>query len=216
LPLQLSSGFFIFTELYSMKLLISVLAIMITIVSCNHHPAQNVITEAGQKDTIAAQKFFPIADFIGGQIKMIDSLQLPLSKSVTSGKNTKPASISDREFKSLAVNFLHPDINDTAIKKFYTETSVADQSIPSVTLMYATTNTALLVQKINVFIKPDPVKNDKVSAIYIEKIFTNADTSISQKLYWKTGKNFQIITEKRIGNISLPVEQVKVIWDPVE
>jgi hypothetical protein len=199
-----------------MKQYMSVLAIMSIVVSCKNHSSPNVITAAVQKDSIQEQSFFPVADFIGGQIKMIDSLQLPLSKSVTTGRKTQLASISDKEFKSLATNFLKPDINDSVIKKYYTETSVADQSIPSVTLTYSTNNNGLLIQKINVFIKPDLVKNDKVSAIYIEKIFSNADTSISQKLYWKTDKNFQIITEKKLRHITFPTEQIKVIWDPVE
>jgi hypothetical protein len=199
-----------------MKQIMSVLALINIFVSCNHHSAQNEIKASDQKDTLQVQTFFPIADFIGGQIKMIDSLQLPLSKSLTAGSKTTLESISDKEFRLLANNFLQPDINDTAIRKFYTETSMADQSIPSVTLIYTTANTGLPIQKINVYIKPDPVKNDKVSSIYIEKVFSNADTVISQKLYWKSDKNFQINTEKRLGSITFPAEQVKVIWDPVE
>jgi hypothetical protein len=199
-----------------MKQLIFVFVVVIITVSCNNRPEEASIIVADQKDTALIQSFFPITDFIGGQIKMIDSLQLPLSKSVTTSKKIKEEPISDAEFRLLAESFLHPDINDATIRKFYTETNIADQSIPSVTLMYSTFDTTLPVQKINVFIRPDPVKNDKVSAIYIEKIFLRADTSVSQKLYWKTDKNFQIITEKRIGKILFPLEQVKVIWDPVE
>jgi hypothetical protein len=199
-----------------MKQFMSVLAIMSIVASCKNHSSPNAITAAVHKDSIQEQSFFPVTDFIGGQIKMIDSLQLPLSKSVTTGRKTQLESISDKEFKTLAINFLKPDINDSVIRKYYTETSVADQSIPSVTLTYSTNNTGLPIQKINVFIKPDPVKNDKVSAIYIEKIFSNADTSISQRLYWKTDKSFQIITEKKLGHTIFPAEQIKVIWDPVE
>jgi hypothetical protein len=193
------------------KLLLVIAVIML---ACNN---QKTSTTPIQSDTIMQQQtFFPILDFIGGQIKMIDSLQLPLTKSVTSNNKTKLEALSDTEFKLLARNFQQPDINDTAIRKFYKETSIADQSIPSVTLIYSTSDTMLPIQKASVFIKPDPFKNDKVSAIYIEKLFKQNDTLINQKLYWKTDKNFQVITEKKIGNRLLPVEQVKVIWDPFE
>lgn len=186
--------------------------------SCKNHGSTPEKTIPGPKtdSVITAQDFFPVADFIGGQIKMIDSLQLPLSKSVTINNKTKLEAVTDQEFKSLALNFSQPDINAPGLKIKYKETSIADQSIPSVTLTYSTADTSLQVQKISVFIKPDPVANDKVNAIYIEKLFTKGDTIFNQKLYWKTGKNFQITTEKKTGGKLLPVEQVKVIWDPVE
>ncbi len=185
-------------------------------VSCKNPSPEKAADEKILNDSLQAQNFFPITEFIGGQVKMIDSLKPPLSKSITRGKKTHMETISDNEFRTLILNFVKPDINDTTLKKFYTETNVADQSIPSVTLIYATTNPSLTIQKINVFIKPDPVKNDKVSAIYIEKVFTIGDTAINQKLYWKTDKNFQVITNKKLKNTVFPVEQVKVIWDPIE
>ncbi len=186
--------------------------------SCkNHGSSPEKIPNASAADSAtAAQDFFPVADFIGGQVKMIDSLQLPLSKTVTINNKTKLEAVTDQEFKSLALNFSHPDINEPGLKTKYKETSIADQSIPSVTLTYSTADTSLPVQKISVFIKPDPVNNDKVNAVYIEKLFTKGDTVFNQKLYWKTGKNFQITTEKKTGGKLLPVEQVKIIWDPEE
>jgi hypothetical protein len=168
-------------------------------------------------DSAADNKiFFPVADFIGGQIRQIDSLQLPLTESITRNNKTALGGITDQDFKTLAAGFQHPDINDPALKKYYRETSFADQSIPSVTFTYATDNPGLELQKIDVIVKPDPVQNDKVNTIYLEKFFMIKDTSVSQKLYWKAGKNFQIITEKKTGNTVLPVELVKVTWDPTE
>lgn len=194
------------------------LLLVVIFFSCkNQVPPEKATTSSAPADsTVPAPDFFPVADFIGGQVKMIDSMQLPLSKSVTIGTKTKLEAVTDQEFKSLALHFREPDINQPGLKMKYKETSIADQSIPSVTLTYSTTDTSLLVQKISVFIKPDPVNNDKVNAVYIEKMFAKGDTVFNQKLYWKTGKNFQITTEKKTGGKLLPVEQVKVIWDPVE
>ena len=120
---------------------------------------------------------------------------------------------SPEELRELAQSFRQPDINDPAVKKRYVQTNIADQSVPSVTLSFTTKDTALPIQKIEVYIKPDPVNSDKVTGIYMEKMFSRNDTSFNQKLYWKTGKNMQVNTEKQAKGKTLPVEQIKLIWD---
>ncbi len=166
------------------------------------------------KDTVVKeQSFFPVPDYIGGQLRIIDSLKLPLSKTVITGNKTQLSAATENELNELAQHFRQPDISDPAIKKYYTETSIADQSVPSITFVYTTTHTDLPVQKINLYVKPDPVENDKITGVYIEKVFSRNDTSFNQKLYWKTGKNMQVITEKQINGKALPVEQIKITWD---
>jgi len=182
--------------------------------SCNNHSPIPAKAKTEVKDSTGTpHDFFPVPDYIGGQLKIIDSLQLPISKTVIINNNSKLSVATDKELSELAQNFRQPDINAPDLKKFYTETSIADQSGPSVTLIFTTADTTLPIQKINVYIKPDPVENDKVTGIYMEKIFSRNDTSFSQKLYWKTGKNMQVITEKKVKGKSLPVEQVKITWD---
>ncbi len=164
-------------------------------------------------DSLAAQSFFPVPDYIGGQLKIIDSLKLPLTivRKKTNTKD-KTAKISMLDLRTLALNFQQPDISEPGLKKFYTKTNIADQSIPSVTLIYSTADTSLPVQKINVFIKPDPIVNDKVTGIYIEKLFSRNDTVYNQKLFWQTDKDMQIITEQRLKGHALGTQQVKVVF----
>lgn len=155
-----------------------------------------------------------MSDYIGGQLKMIDSLQLPLSMAVTVNNKTKYTIATDKELRQWASNFQQPDINDPVLRNQYKETNIADESGPSVSLIYTALNNVLPVQKINVFIKPDPVQNDKVTGIYIEKSFVVADTLFNQKLFWKAGKSLQVTTEKKANGIAFPPEQVKLTWDP--
>jgi len=204
---------FILLYFYAMKYTVFALITALFITACNSHLPKTITAKTEKTDSVAPQQdFFPVPDYIGGQLKIIDSLQLPISKSVTINNKTKLSAATDSELRELAQNFRQPDISDPSLKKFYTETSIADQSVPSVTFIYSTANSTLPVQKINVYVKPDPVENDKVTGIYIEKIFTRNDTSFNQKLYWKTGKNMQIITEKKVKESVLPVEQVKITW----
>ncbi len=217
-----------------MKNLLFALAITCAVFSCKNHPANNDNTAStGSHDTTAtspadnlssrpdtaaeAQAFFPVADYIGGQLRWIDSLQLPISKSVTvNGKIISREALSDAEFRRLADYFRQPDIANPAIKRYYKESSFADQSINSVTLTYATTNPDLEIRKVDVIIQPDPAKSNKVRTIYMEKSLRANDTIIRQKLYWKANHNFQVITEKQVGKTLLPAEQLKVVWDPTE
>jgi len=178
----------------------------------NPSPSNNAVKTAGTDSSAAPQDFFPVPDYIGGQVKIIDSLKLPISKTVTINNRPVLSAATDTELGELARQFREPDINDPALKKQYTQTSIADQSVPSITLIFSTVDTSLVIQKINVYIQPDPVKSDRVTGIYIEKHFNRNDTGYNQKLYWKTDKNMQIITEKKVKGNSLPMEQTKISW----
>ena len=213
-----------------MKNILFALAITCSLFSCKNKPANDAA--AGRTDTTtiipdslssrpdtsaAAQAFFPVPDYIGGQLRFVDSFQMPISKSVSiNGKIISQGVLPDAEFHLLAAYFRQPDISNPSIKKFYTESSFADQGIPSVTLSYTTTQPGLEIRKIDVIIEPDPVKSDKVKTIYMEKTLQANDTIIRQKLYWKANHNFQIITEKQVGKTLLPAERLKVVWDPSE
>lgn len=188
------------------------------IISSCHSPAKPAEdSKAPLADSSSNKYFFAVSDYIGGQVTLIiDSFKYPLTKTITVKGKSNLSSATDNELRALADQFRNPNINDSSIHKFYKETSIADQSNALVTFEYAATNASLPVQKIDVYIKPDPVAADKVTSVYIEKVFTKGDTTFSQKLYWKTAKNAQVITEKQVAGKSLPVEQVKIAWDPSE
>lgn len=179
-----------------------------------HQTPQSPAAATPAKDSVPAQDFFPVAEYIGGQLTLIlDTFKFPLTKTITVSGKSNLTGATDQELRQWADGFRKPDINDSSLRGFYKETSIADQSNGSVTLDYTTANISLPVQKVDVYIQADPVQNDKVTGIYIEKAFRLGDTSCSQKLYWKTGKNMQVFTEKKIKDKVLPLEQVKISWD---
>jgi PBP1b-binding outer membrane lipoprotein LpoB len=167
-------------------------------------------------DSSANKNFLPVVDMIAGELKMIDSLQLPITKTVIVGKQSQIFPLTPQELQQLANEFLQPDINNSRIKKFYKETSVADQSSGAINFMYTSTVDSLEIRRLDVTLKGDPVLNDKLNNVYIEKYSKSADTAVTKKLFWKAGKNFQIITEKRWGNQVSPRQTIKVVWDPTE
>lgn len=205
---------FILLYFYGMKYILFVFLAGWLLAACNNPSSETTTTAATppKDSTPPPQDFFPVPDYIGGQVKMIDSLKLPISKTVTISGKPVLSVATDAELRSFSQLFREPDISSPALKSKYTQTSIADQSVPSVTLIFSANDTAQVIQKINVYIQPDPVQNDKVTGVYMEKHFISNDTIVNQKLYWKTDKNMQVNTEKQVKGKTLPVEQVKITW----
>jgi len=174
-------------------------------ITCNDTLKQ--ATGKGEK-----HEFFPVRDFLEGQVYLMDSLKLPAYKYNTVDNISESVLLAPGEFKALAQEFMNPDINDPAIKGFYKETSFADQSIPNVTFTYSTQKRDLPLQRMDVIIRPDLVLNDQVQSIYLEKVSNNGDTVTVKKLYWKTGESFQIISRLQPGSQPATVSQLKVTW----
>ncbi|MEJ7768115.1 MAG: hypothetical protein WKF89_09905 [Chitinophagaceae bacterium] len=156
---------------------------------------------------------FPVTKFFAGQLYEIDSLNLRAVQYTTTETKTDTALLSKNEFTLLANEFMQPDISDSSLKNYYTETSFADQSIPSVTLTYATVKEELEIQRLDVVIQPDPDESDKVKSVYLEKITHREDTLIIKKLLWRTSRYFQITTSKQVGQKPATNSQLKVSWN---
>lgn len=177
-----------------------VLGILLFLSACNNKP---------EKESPA---YFPVISFLNDQVRYVDSLQLPVQKLTTVNNQTDTVLIDIAEFKRLANEFTTPDINDPALQKDYTENSFADQTINSVTLTYSAKKRELPLQRLDVIIHPDPVLDDRVQSIYMEKGEQVKDTTILKKLYWKANQNFQIITIRQSGLVAVS-SVIKVVWN---
>lgn len=186
--------------------------VIIIALACNNQVEQ----QEDKKKALQKAEIFPVKSFFAGQIHLVDSLQLPVFKYMVHDNKTDSVLISLNEFKILANEFMEPDINLPSLSRYYKETGFADQSIPSVTFNYSTKNKDLELQRMDIVINPNPVLNDKVKSIYIEKITNSKDASILKKLYWKANKHFQIITFTQSGNQQAAISRLKVVWDNFE
>jgi hypothetical protein len=184
------------------------MVILATCFSCNHRQQKKAPV-----DEVKSADFFPVGSFISGQVREVDSLGMPLIETITANHNTKTVVISAPEFRRLANEFIQSDISGAATKRFYKETSFADQSAPNVTLTYASTDKQLEVQRVDVIIRPDTLASDKVQNIYIEKVSSRKDTSIVKKLLWNSDRNFQIITTRQAADHPPVTTHLKVSWE---
>jgi hypothetical protein len=179
------------------------------IVGCTSSPTK---TGDNKQDTV----FFPVTGYIAGQLKLIDSLQLPLVRYATINGRTDTTALTMAECRQLANAFLETDIADPRWKDKYIENSFADQSIPSISFTYETRDKMLPVKRVDIVLKPDPVLADKVKTIYMEKLYQTGDTLVNEKLFWKADHYFQLITSKQLTDKAPILSQVKAVWDPTD
>ena len=176
--------------------------------ACNNQPKD----KTPEKDKPAAG-VFPVTDFIRGQIHMVDSFQSITFRYVIRQDKTDTSLISIPEFKKLAQTFLHPELSDSSLLHHYTEASFADQSGGTVVFNYTARNPELEVQRVDIVVDANPVLADKVRSVYEERRSARSDTFITEKLYWRTDKNFQIISSKQVKGQPELVTITKVVWD---
>ena len=169
-------------------------------------------------DTVQKKEkaYFPVLDYIQSEIRYVDSLPVGILKYTTRNGVTDSTYIKPEEFHQLAGEFLSPALAKQTFEKEYNETSFFDNTTQYSSFLYSTNNKELPVQRVDVVVKQEDVVYNKVKSIYMEKFYNNADSSATQKMYWKAGQNFQINTEIKTSNTETITRQIKVVWNPFE
>jgi len=94
--------------------------------------AENQLLDTAQ----VAPSFFPVSNFILGQLQEIKKAGLPLNKTVTREKNTESKTATIQELMdSLSVLVKHP-IDSAQLAHAFVERKFDDQSIGSITMSY--------------------------------------------------------------------------------
>jgi hypothetical protein len=170
-------------------------------------------TSQNNDSTQKAKAYFPVIDFIKSEIRFVDSLPVGIMKYTTENNITDSGYIELAEFHRLAQEFLHADLTREAFENNYSETSFFDNTTQYASFLYLSNKKNVKVNRVDVLARPEDVVYNKVNSIYMEKNIENRDSSTTQKLYWKAGKNFQINTEIRKPNQEAITRQVKVVWN---
>ena len=159
------------------------------------------------------KSYFPIAEYIKGEMKTIDSLPVGIMKKRISGNKTDSAFIERLEFKSLAALFTGADVSKETLETKYVEHSFVDQTTGYYTMTYEPKVSDASYDRIDVLVKPGATA-DNVKSIYLQKSSSHADTLINERLFWTANTSFRITREKIYKNQTPVVEQIVVIWDP--
>jgi len=130
---------------------------------------------------------------------------------VTRGKLTDSSLIRTDSFNILAREFLVEELDSSQFEKNYKEESFFDKTTNSLTFTYSTRQANLSLQRVDVLATPSTL-NDKVKSIYMERVVTRHDSLVVSKMYWLSGRSFQIISNLQMPGKAPSVQQLKVVW----
>ena len=189
------------------------LSIILACAACNNNESQTPVTPVTTDTTsVTTQNFFPIQDFLKSEIAAVNSASSGIKKYTSSGATKDSAYIQPEEFNKLAQEFLPSALNDSIFRKEFKETSFIDKATEGSTFYYSTTNPAIELKRADVVTQKTDTY-DKVKSIYLERRYNSGTAAITKKLYWKPGRNFQIITQTSKDSGDPETELIKVVWD---
>lgn len=177
--------------------------------SCKTTPKS--VDQASGKDSSLTQKFFPVTDYIKGEIYNIKKSGINPQKFTTINGKTDSVWVKIEELDSVVAGFLNPEIDSANLTVLFTEKSFLDQSLDAVTFTYDATGALPDTMKLkhwDVYVNP---KTNKVKRIYMVK---ELDKSKTLQLTWVNGqwcKTTTIVTDEK-GEMKVEKEE-KLTWD---
>lgn len=175
--------------------------------------AQSINQAQSIDSTEEAQFFFPVTEFLLGQLKEIDSLPVTPLKIIIANDKRDSIWLKRNDIRTFAKPFLSPLIDSNTMQDFFAEKSFLDQTINAVTLSYDPIQRLPDSIKLNhwdVYI--DPQKNT-VQRIYMVKEEIINETTITTQLTWKVNKWCSIRTIEQQPKMVPQVKEEIMKWD---
>jgi hypothetical protein len=193
-----------------------VLLAIIILASCKNQGSQppaattstGVDTAQHAPDTAS---FLPITSLLREDLLRVDSFGGGILKKTTVNGKKDSLFIKLPAFKQAANVFFMPELETSAFRQSFTETSLLDATTEMVQFMYAPKDPSNTLRNVVVYINP---VNSQVNRFYFEKEWAAGDTVVQQKLTWKARQYFYIITmrQPKQGTPTTSIE--KLIWAP--
>jgi hypothetical protein len=185
--------------------------------ACGNHkrPADLTRQDSPLQADSNKNAFFPVAEYLESEILYVDSVPLALRKYNIGNGRTDSALIQVPEFNKLALQFLPPDLHNGNFEKSFTESSFMDKTTQSVTFSYSTALNDLALRRVDVQTSVS-YGSQKVKSIYLETSRHSGDSLILQKMYWRAGRSFQVMTITSMKGKAPMEQQLKVVWGDEE
>ena len=157
--------------------------------------------------------FFPVTSFIRGQLITLDSMPVTPLQITMINKKTDSVWVPKEKLKPLLMPFLVPEITETNLVKYFTETRFNDQTLNAITFTYDPINTipdSIELRHWDVYIDPE---TGYVVKVYIVKKIKENGQNLTQQLTWQTSKMAKITTIlNRPGGDMQLVKEVMLLW----
>jgi hypothetical protein len=181
--------------------------------ACAHHPqppASPSTDTLSQSDT-AGQVFFPVAEVLESEIRQIDTTPVAIRKYITGNGHTDSSFIKPEEFHALAMQFVVPEFRNGQFRKDFTETSFIDNATQAATFTYSPTSKDLPLSRVDVIATPRGAGHE-VKSIYMERTRVSGDSSVLDKMFWRVGIQFQVVSLITVKGAAPIQRQLIVSW----
>jgi hypothetical protein len=195
-----------------MKILVPIFLLFILVSGCSSKKPAPVSNPSAEKsDSTEPQNFFPVTDYLLGQLKQLDSMPVTALKITIHNGKQDSIWMKREDIRKFAALFLSPKIDSLNIGSLFTEKSFLDQSINAYTFSYDPSRKlpdTLNVKHWDVYI--DATKNS-VSRIYIVKENNNNGVHQTIQLTWRVNQWCKIttITEREGKETDIKEETMK-------
>ncbi len=157
-----------------------------------------------------------MTEFIKGQVKEIEDLQVTPLKIDIDGARHDSSWIDKKDIKKYAEPFLRPQIDSSSLANLFIGKSFLDQTIDAVTFSYdAKVNLPDSMKLIHWDVYIDPYMNN-VQRIYMVKNDTIDSHPVTVQLTWVSGKWFSVRNIIQLPGREPEIKEQIVKWDFVE
>jgi hypothetical protein len=183
-----------------MKILLTLITVTFFLISCTDSGKQAGVAAA--KDSTEKQHFFPVTDYLKGEIYTIKKNGINPLKYTTVNERTDSVWLKIEELDFALQEFLHPEIDSANLNTLFTEKSFFDQSINAITFTYDPAKNlpdTMQLKHWDVYVDPE---TNRVKRIYMLKEISKEKT---MQLTWLNNQWCKIVyittDEKGISKI---------------
>lgn len=173
---------------------------------------QNQSTHLAAKDEDSLQSFFPVTDYLKGQVAIIKANPINPLKIVSTPTQTDSTWVKMEDLDPLFAEFLTPIIDTVNLQNRYNQSRFYDQTIDLYTLTYEakdTNNLAAGLLRWEVYVSP---KSNMVTRVYLLKKLPQQNLL---QLTWQSNqysKIVEVLPAASSVNQSPIIKTTSVIW----
>ncbi len=158
--------------------------------------------------------YFSVVNFIGSQVRQVDTTQLSFTKITTVDSLSDTSKITKEEFNRHAKEFLAlPDIASSDKMNDFKETNDYDETLGDVLLIYTPKKDDAEIRNETIMMQPDDNGNTHVKTILINTINTGKDSTVEKNMTWHVDKRFQIVTKTDKPNQPEKINTIIIQWE---
>lgn len=179
---------------------------------CSCHSAKSPVV-APIIDSGDVESIFPVTNFLKGQLREIDSMQVTPLRMITINGKTDSTWLNRADIRPGAAPFLTPLIDSATMSSIFSEKSFLDQTINSYTFSYdpkVKLPDSIKLTHWDVYMSP---QTNKITRIYMVKEKKENNKDIITQLTWFANQWYSIRTITQQQGKQPEVKEEKMIWD---